>query len=193
MERAPQRGAARNESAIQQLFEEAPWLIDPLFHDYLTADKSLNSTIKLLAAALGVANPTTPEEIAGVLSREPDFVFLLGDDPLHYVVIVELKASTKPAEVSDIMQLREYMDTARNWLDSNGHPQVKVLGAFICSPPSSASNVRGERYFTIESNRLTASDNHRVRSYSRVLDDTEMAHAFLLKLSQQLAGSEEPV
>ncbi|NLX98934.1 MAG: hypothetical protein GXY83_22540 [Rhodopirellula sp.] len=188
--RTSQGDDCRNERQIQKLFEVAPWLIDPLYHDYLAADKSLNTTLKLLADALGIKTAVVSDEVQAVIQREPDFFFLLGDDPLNYVVIVEIKASNKPAELDDLMQLREYIDTARKWLNDNGHSRVAVRGELICTPPPRDSGKREHRRFLLEADKLKPGDDHRIRSYTRVLEDTRSAHATILELARALAESE---
>lgn len=189
VERATQRKESRNELEIQKLFEEAPWLINPLYHDYLTADKSFGTTLKNLAKELGVLAPDETDYVEVTKRREPDFFFLLGDNPLHYVVIVEIKASNKIAEVDDLNQLRDYMETARQWLSDNGHRNVSVSGELICSPPRKNAKKKEQRYLANEIAKLNAASDHRVRSYTEVLSDAETAHANILEIA--LATSKE--
>jgi hypothetical protein len=188
--KTPEAGGPRNEAEIQKIFEEAPWLIDPLYRDYLTADKSMSTTLKNLAAHLKIANPIAATDVQNASAREPDFVFILGDNPLHFVVVVEIKASNKQATVDDVLQLRSYMDTARKWLADNGHGRVSVRGELICTKPSRESTRREHQYFHMEVDQLGPGANHRVRSYTRVLEDTEAAHADILKFAEEQAAAE---
>lgn len=185
----PKDGDPRNEGIVQKLFEQAPWLMDPIYHDFMSADKSISTTLKNLAKELGVESSVVPDTIDGTLAREPDFAFLLGTHPLRSVLIVELKATNKLAEADDVLQLREYLDTARKWLDANGHPSVSVRGELICTPPSKTSSTKPHRRFWIQVEGISPSDNYRVRSYTSVLEDTETAHDGILEIAK-LADSE---
>lgn len=190
VERTHDKDKPRNESAIQSLFEEAPWLINPLYHDYLSADKSMNTALKELAKQLGLNSMQASDTVDATKRREPDFFFLLGDDPLHYVVVVEIKASNKIAEISDLNQLTDYMETAREWLDANGHPSVRVSGELICTPPVGQPGRKEQRYLRTAIKKLTPASDHQVRSYLQVLSDTEKAHSNILEVAEAVASAE---
>ncbi len=176
----------RNEKAIQQLFEEAPWLMNPLYKEYLTADKSLSTTLKKLQEHLYVEHPEIAGDIKGRLAREADFVFIIGSEPLREVVVIELKASTLEAEVDNVLQIREYMDTVSKWLADNGFGRVTVRGELICTPPNRSSKRREHARFWREVDKLAPSDDHCVRAYTKVLDDTIVAHNDILKYAQKV-------
>jgi hypothetical protein len=82
------------------------------------------------------------------------------------------------------------MDTARKWLADNGHGRVSVRGELICTKPSRESTRREHQYFHMEVDQLGPGANHRVRSYTRVLEDTEAAHADILKFAEEQAAAE---
>lgn len=187
VERLTGAGEPRNEREIQQLFEEAPWLMNPTYHDYLTADKAMNTTLTKLAEHLGVADPKTPQAATNVSRKEADFVFLMGQDPLRYVLIVELKAATKPAEVDDILQLRMYLKSAGKWLRSNGQENVGVRGELICSPPPRDSRRREEIQFWNEAEEIDAKSDHQIRPYIQVLNDTKAAHENILRFADRIS------
>ena len=189
--RTPLQGGPRNEGAVQRLFEEAPWLIDPLYKDFLTADKSMNETFKQLAASLRIDDSEVPEEVEGSGRREADFVFLLADIPLRLVLIVELKAPNKYAIVDDILQLSEYIDTAKKWLGANGESGTIVRGELICTPPPRDSKSRGHRRFWISHDKLSPESPERVRPYLQVLKDTKQAHDYILKVAGKLSNESD--
>ncbi|MCD0459121.1 ATP-binding protein [Roseiconus lacunae] len=184
-QQTPKDGGSRNEGEVQALFETAPWLMDPIYHDFMTADKSMSTTLQNLAKHLGIESPVIPDTIAGTLAREADFAFLLGTRPLQTVLIVELKATNKAADSEDIMQLRRYLKTAREWLDENHHPHVSVRGELICTPPSKKSKSRSHQGFWVQAADITPADNYRVRSYTEVLEETEIAHASILEIAEK--------
>ncbi len=106
----------RNEKKIQELFEECRWLVDPTYTQFLlAADVSLSTVFHKLAKELkiGAFAPTGDK-------KEPDLVFLLGNEALRKIVIVELKASNIDLEVEHLNQLEYYMQRATEWLGPAG-------------------------------------------------------------------------
>lgn len=186
VKRQPKDGGSRNEPEVQGLFEESSWLIDPKFADFISADKSLNTTLTSLAKALEINKHVIPPQIAATVRREPDLVFLLGDAHLQTVVIVELKAVNKNAVIADLDQLDDYMRSAREWLHANGKSNVAVYGELICSPPPIGSTIKEERYLRTRMDKLSPGGDVRVRSYIQVLEETKTSHAYLLELANSL-------
>ena len=151
----------------------------------------MNETFKQLAASLRIDDSEVPEEVEGSGRREADFVFLLADIPLRLVLIVELKAPNKYAIVDDILQLSEYIDTAKKWLGANGESGTIVRGELICTPPPRDSKSRGHRRFWISHDKLSPESPERVRPYLQVLKDTKQAHDYILKVAGKLSNESD--
>lgn len=92
------------ESAMQELLETYPWLIDPTF-DILTANKELTKTlnemcIKDMKKELKVDKLTEEQ-----LRKKPDFVCL---GALGKCIVIEIKKPKLKAEIKSVRQLEDY-------------------------------------------------------------------------------------
>ena len=130
--------AGNNEDEIHALLAKSPWLIDATYFEFLTSDRSVATLFKMLAEHLrigehvsAVYNKTSvPETEPMEENRRPDLVFLLGNAPLNRLVIVELKAPNTPLLHKHLLQLRDYMRKAENFLKSR-QENVIVEGRLI--------------------------------------------------------------
>lgn len=74
-------------------------------------------------------DPNTEEETSpGGANLRPDLVFLLGNEPLNRLVIVELKAPNTPLYGGHYRQLQKYVRDAEKWLKTHGRDNVDVQG-----------------------------------------------------------------
>jgi hypothetical protein len=172
----------QNEKVVQKLFEDAPWLIDPTYTQFLTADKSVNVLFDLLAKELEIDNYAPGD--AERNDDRPDLTFLLGSTSLDRLVIVELKSANLHLEEKHRTQLGYYMETAEAWLADRGHAGIQVHGHLIGSkaPP----NVRGRGIVALNRAIKQAGPDAdwTVRDYLEVLEHTEAAHKELLAIQR---------
>lgn len=181
----------RNEKQIQDLFEQCPWLVDPTYTQFLTADVSLGTTFKRLAEELEIGEYAPEEGDA----REPDLVFLIGNTSLQRIVIVELKASNIALEVDHLNQLEYYMQRTTEWLADRNMPGFQVHGHLIGTKASPQSRARGAVVLRGRIKGAGPDTAWRVRDYIEVLGDTQAAHEEFLAIhreNEQRAGDTEP-
>jgi len=130
--------AGNNEDEIHTLLKESPWLIDATYFEFLTSDRSVATLFKTLSKHLRIGDhvPITynkhsvSEKEPMKENRRPDLVFLLGNAPLNRLVIVELKAPNTPLLHKHLLQLRDYMRKAEQFLKSR-QENVIVEGRLI--------------------------------------------------------------
>ena len=178
----------QNERTIQKLFEEAPWLIDPTYTQFLTADKEVHVLFDRLAKELEIDDYAP----AGSESNEdrPDLAFLLFNLSLNRLVIVELKSANLPLKESTLRSLRYYMETAEAWLAEHGHAGIQVHGHLIGTKAPPDSRGRGVVALRRQIKQAGPDADWTVRDYLEVLEDTEAAHMELLEI-QRLAEEKD--
>ena len=116
--------ATKNEKALHKLLKNCPWLINPTYFEFLTSDKTERTMFSLLEKELKVDahvaatyDPSVSDEVKpGGKNERPDLVFLLGNDALNRLVIVELKAPNTPCMGNHYRQLQGYVRRAEKWL-----------------------------------------------------------------------------
>ena len=174
--------AARNESKVQQLFEKCRWLVDPTYTQFLlAADVSLDTVYKRLAQELQIGPYAPPGD-----RKEPDLVFLLGNEILHKIVIVELKASNIELEIDHLNQLEYYMQRTTEWLEEQSFTGFTIKGHLIGTKAS--PNARGAGIVTLRRRIREAGPESawKVRDYMEVLTEARGAHQDLLDIQKKL-------
>ena len=176
---------AKNEKDVQKLFEECPWLIDPTFYQFMTADSSQAQVRDELQKHLEIGthvpagyDPTTDEELlAERKNKRPDLVFLLGNSALRRIVIVELKAPNTPLLNKHLNQLKRYIDDTKIWLKST-HPKEDyiVRGILIGCRDKDGSKSEEIRDLKIAENERPDSAEWVVRDISEVLKESQIVH-----------------
>jgi hypothetical protein len=172
--------AARNEKKIQKLFEQCPWMVDPTYTQFLTADVSLGTVFKRLAQELGIGEYGHVDD-----SKEPDLVFLIGNTSLHRLVIVELKASNIDLDAKHLGQLEYYMQRAEEWLAEQNMAGFQVQGHLIGSKASPKAKAEGAVILRRRIKEAGPETPWRVRDYLDVFRDTQAAHEDLLKIHRK--------
>ena len=112
-----------NEDELHGLLKESPWLIDPTYFEFLTSNRAARTLFRRLEKKLGTGNEVpagydkgAPSETEPLnANRRPDLVFLLGNEGLRRLVIVELKAPNTPLHHEHLMQLKDYMRPSRGF------------------------------------------------------------------------------
>jgi len=177
----PDFRAERNEKRIQELFERCPWMVDPTYTQFLTADVSLGTVFKRLAQELGIGEYAGD----GRDGKEPDLVFLIGNTSLRRLVIVELKASNIELEAEHLGQLEYYLQRAEEWLEEQNHRGFQVHGHLIGTKASSKSRAQGTVILRRRIKESGPETPWRVRDYLDVLSDTQAAHEELLEIHRR--------
>lgn len=173
---------SRNEGAIQKLFEECSWLVDPTYAQFLqSADKSMNTLFKSLAAELKIDDTAAIKD-----GKEPDLVFLLGSAALKKVVIIELKASNIELTSEHLNQLEYYLEQTTKWLETNKQLGFTVHGQLIGTMPSPDSKARDVITLRRRIREAGAECPWKVRGFHDVVNDAKNAHIDMLKLQQNL-------
>lgn len=171
-----------NEKVLQGLFEDSPWLLDPTFFEFLTADQPIDSLVKRLAMELEIGEyaPSNADRD----ERRPDLVFLLGNTGLCRLVIVELKSANTPLSSKHLEQLEYYMERAEAWLKNNRRVDFRIEGHLVGSMPNPDSKAVGAVVLRRRVRESGPEAMWRVRDYLQVLEDTESAHNELLAIQR---------
>lgn len=173
-----------NEHIIQETFEKSPWMIDPTYTQFLTADDAFDILFARLAKDLGIGKHAS--EDASKNEKRPDLVFLLGSKSLDRLVIVELKSANLPLQSKHLDQLMGYMRISKQWLVDNGRPNVTIEGHLIGSFASSSSRVEGVLALRQRIDEAGPGSPWAVRTYGEILSDTEAAHRELLDIHERV-------
>jgi len=112
-------GERKNEGALHGLLKENPWIIDPTYFEFFASNRTEASIREEIEKHLGVASyvpkdydPNDPDEQKPLgTNLRPDLVFLLGNEILRKLVIVELKAPNLPLHMDHYAQLTGYMES----------------------------------------------------------------------------------
>jgi hypothetical protein len=182
--------ARRNEKRIQELFERCPWMVDPTYTQFLTADVSLGTVFKRLAQELGIGQYASDDRDG----KEPDLVFLIGNTSLCRLVIVELKASNIELDAEHLGQLEYYLQRAEEWLEEQNLHGFQVHGHLIGTKASPKSRAQGAVILRRRVKESGPETPWRVRDYMDVLRDTQAAHEELLEIhrrAEQAAEAED--
>jgi hypothetical protein len=192
---------SKNEDKLHELFENAPWLIDPTFTQFLTSDQAENELNRQLTKELGIGtyvpanySPAAPDEIKELgANKRPDLVFLLSNTGLMRLIIVELKAPNTPLHMDHLDQLKGYIRRAEKWLKANGKDikRYRVEGILIGShaaPDSKAEKVEALRD---DMEKVMETQPWTVFGINEVLDRTMRAHRELLTIYERAVLAEE--
>src|ERR1043166_8141883 len=187
--------AGKNEKKLHLLLKKNPWLINPMFTQFLTSDATENEMQERLAKYLQIDqhppdkySPKEKDETEPFgNNRRPDLVFLLGNRSLGRIVIVELKAPNTPLHNDHLTQLKGYMDRAEKWLkDHAPDREIRVEGILVGSHADSdckAAKVSALRYEISKNPRA----DWKVYDIGEILDQTRAAHRELTDIYKRAA------
>ncbi len=198
--------AKNNEDKLHSLFNKCPWLIDPTFTQFLTSNQTENELNVRLSRYLEIGqyvsagyDPTANKEVAHLGSnKRPDLVFLLSNEGLQRIVVIELKAPNTPLHNEHLTQLKGYVRRTKKFLREQGGDKARyrVEGYLIGSkadPDSKSEEVEQLRY-EIEQRPLNS--EWMVYDIGEVLDRSKLAHQELINIYDKAklsAENEEPV
>lgn len=178
---------SENEGVIQKLFEKSPWLLDPTFTQFLTANQPVDTLLNRLAHELKIGENAATEKKEN--AKRPDLVFLIGSSSLCRLVIVELKSANLPLEAKHLAQLRSYMQLAKKWLEQQ-QCTFQIHGHLIGTMPAPNATGEGALALHYEMDQAGPNANWVARDYLQVLQDTEAAHNEILKIRNDSQESE---
>jgi len=181
---------ADNEKLIQDLLEQNPWLIDPTFTQFLTADKKVTVLFNELAKEMAIGPYADPKKKTDPDLR-PDLVFLLHNEKLARVVIVELKSANKQLEISHLTQLEDYIELAEGWLTERGKSNFKVEGHLLGTMAPSTSKAAGVLSLRGRIKKAGPLTQWKVRDFLEVLTDTQAAHEELISIQEKADAKNE--
>lgn len=133
-----------DENELHKLLEKCPWLIDPTYSHFLTSNETKQTLFDRLEKELqinlyAIADGTDEDVRGATIEERPDLTFVLGNESLRRLVVIELKAPNKPLESKDLDQLLSYMRDASKFLKSKGSTEWKVEGRLIGSIKSKSN------------------------------------------------------
>ncbi len=179
---------AKNENILHGLLNKCPWLIDPTFFEFLTSNQAEKTVFEELERTLRVGNATaagydpdaSDEVTPGGRNLRPDLVFLLGNQTLNRIIIVELKAPNTPLYGAHYRQLQGYVLDAERWLARRGDTSTKVEGLLIGSFAKIESQTRDVEWLEAEMNKTMNLGQCRIFGIDVLLGRAEAAHRGLL-------------
>jgi len=173
-----------NEAELQELFSKSPWLIDPTFSQFLTADQSMNVLFGKLAEVLGIGKYASGKDD----EKRPDLVFLLGSEGLARLVVVELKSSNKPFDGKDLRQLQGYIRRSKQWLSKHTDKTMKIDGYLIGSEALPDSKAEDVLWLRDQVEKGDPAGEWSVYDVMQVLERTNDAHRELLDIYEKAAA-----
>ncbi|MBC2593751.1 ATP-binding protein [Ruficoccus amylovorans] len=190
---------SKKEKELQKLFEDNPWLIDPTFFQFMSADQRQDLVNQKLAQSLKIGDyveagydPDSDDEVKdGGENRRPDLVFLLNNDSLKRIVIVELKAPNVSLNHDHLMQLKDYIRMSRTWLKAHkSESSYNVTGMLIgCRNPESKA-LKIQRLQQEEEDRTDGAD-WVVYDIFDVLERSENAHRELVDIYSKAESADD--
>ena len=191
-----------NESELHQLLKKNPWLIDPTYFEFLSSDRATSTWIPRLEEKLEIGSsvpaeydPTTPAETSPQgKNLRPDLVFLLGNQGLSRLVIVELKAPNTPLQNQHLSQLQDYMRIAEAYFESDryvGSPP-SVEGYLIGSFADDSSTAREVERLKYNIAKRDIGADWVVFDLQHLLDRTLLAHKEFLEIYDRLNVADSP-
>ncbi len=183
-----------NEKELQKLLERIPWILDPTFYQFLSADASEQSMFQELTRHLEIGahtpssySPTDEDEVLPHRkNKRPDLVFLLGNKTLQKLVIVELKSLNTPLQGKHLNQLRRYMDDAETWMKTK-HPDIalRITGMLIGTREPAGSHAEDVVNLRIFEKERTDAARWQVFDVAEILDRAYAAHKELLDVAKK--------
>jgi hypothetical protein len=175
----------KNEKELHELLQRNAWLIDPTFTQFLTSNQTQDTVFSKLAAELKIGTHAPPGSAA--TTERPDLVFLLHNQGLNRVVIVELKAPNVKLEMEHLLQLRDYVRDTKHWLKAAGRDNVAIESILIGSRVKKGQKSKGVLRLEDELDKRESTDAERVYDLMDLLDMTQKAHEELLGIYNQAA------
>jgi hypothetical protein len=179
--------AAKNEDKLLELFKKCPWLIDPTFFEFLTANQDEDSVFYGLQKELKIGDhaPKATKKSEDKKLR-PDLTFLLGSASLNRLIIVELKAPNVPLDNEHLTQLENYIRRAEKWLSNRSDfKNISVSGYLIGSLPDLNSKNDMQELLMSKMKKSGPSEQWSVLDLTEVLARTKKAHKEMLDASKR--------
>lgn len=187
---------ANNEAELHALFKKNPWLINPTFTQFLTSnenEKTLNTRLakelKIGEHVASTYNKNDPDEKKALASnKRPDLVFLISNQTLGRIVIVELKAPNTPLHGGHLRQLQEYIRLTQEKLQHWKHLSYTVNGFLIGSHATSQTKAADVLWLKDQIKKNPNNPEWTVLDIMEVLDLTTNAHNELVGIYEAAAA-----
>lgn len=187
-----------NEKILHNLLEKNPWLIDPTFAQFLTSNQTENQLNKDLSKELKIGShvpadydSTKDDETKELGSnKRPDLVFLLSNEALNRILIIELKSPNTPLHYEHLTQLKEYMAKADEYLKNHYSSEsrirdYKIEGYLIGSHAKEDSKAREVTLLRNEIKEYMHNAKWKVYGIKEILDRTQKAHKELWEIYEK--------
>ena len=189
----------KNEKKLHKLLQQCPWLIDPTFFEFLTSDQTERTMCQQIEKELKVDkhtdtkyDPSVPDETdPGGKNKRPDLVFVLGNEALSRLVIVEFKAPNTPLYGEHYRQLQGYVRRTEKWLERRSKSGVRVDGLLIGSFGPISSRADDVDWLDAEIERTHNEGQFRVFGIDQILEMAQNAHKELIDVWKQLEPNRE--
>lgn len=185
----------KNEEQLHELFKDCPWLINPTFFEFLTSNRSKKTMSGQLEKVLKIGASVDPkydkakpaEADPGGANERPDLVFLLGNETLKRLVIVELKAPNTPLHGEHYRQLQGYVRDTKKWLEKRTDlKNTSVEGILIGSFAHIDSKAKEVEWLEAEIEKTGNQGEFKVYDIDEILMTSELIHRDLLKLQESI-------
>ena len=153
---------------------------EPTFTQFLTSNQTEDTVFAKLASELKVGVFSPPD--SATTQERPDLVFLLHNEGLNRIVIIELKAPNVKLEMEHLLQLRDYVRDAREWLRAAGRANVVIDSLLIGSRAKIGSKSKGVKRLEDELDKRQSTDAERVYDLMDLLDRAKKTHEELLAI-----------
>lgn len=178
------------EKKLQELFEKCPWLIDPTFFQFLSADESQETLNERLSKHLEIGKFTpadykrsdAEETKKYGANKRPDLAFFLNNEALRRVTIIELKAPNTPLHIDHLQQLKNYLRRTEDYLNTKYKGAEFVIRGILVGSRAPKEDNRQEKVLQLqyEEDKRQADANWEVLDIAQVLERTEAAHRHIL-------------
>jgi hypothetical protein len=183
----------KNEKDLHELLKKCPWLINPMFWQYLTSNVTEKTLSEELTKHLGVDTHVpgnykkdSPDEVEPLKSnKRPDLVFLLSSFSLGRVVIVELKAPNIPLHSEHLSQLENYMTDVEHFLQQRkGKGESLRVEGYLIGTRDRGKHAKDDqvKHLARRERDRGADTKWRVFDIGELLESTEDAHRELLEV-----------
>ena len=189
-----------NEKALQTLLEKCPWIIDPTFFQFLSADQSHTTFFDKLKKELKVSNRTSAgydpktdsETLPFNTNKRPDLTFLLGNKALKRIIIVELKSPNTPLLNKHLTQLLGYIWQTEAFLKSEDPTQAdqyQIKGLLIGQ--RAEMKCKQEEVELLRAAEAKRPDNAqwKVVGLGELLEETEKVHKEFIEATKPSTAS----
>jgi histidine kinase/DNA gyrase B/HSP90-like ATPase len=188
-----------NEADLHDLFKKNPWLINPTFTQFLTSNQTEKTLNSRLAKDLQIDEHVPAkynkndhdEKKAYGRNKRPDLTFVISNQTLSRVVIVELKAPNTPLHGEHLRQLQNYIARTQKTLHQWGRENYTVEGFLIGSHAPPDNKQEEVDWLRDQIKKYQSKSEWTVLDILEVLDLTTKAHQEIVEIYEAAAADGE--